>query len=85
MNIIKIDESWELEISNNVTLIEITKNESKKAKNEFVRSPRGYYGHVDEALKSYLKKASNPKKDIYDIVILIEKNVANLKAKGIIK
>ena len=85
MNIIKIDESWELEISNNVTLIEITKNESKKAKNEFVRSSRGYYGHVDEALKSYLRKSINPKKGIYDIVMLIEKNVANLKAKGIIK
>tara|TARA_R110002020_G_scaffold148592_1_gene324478 strand:+ start:255 stop:512 length:258 start_codon:yes stop_codon:yes gene_type:complete len=85
MNIIKIDESWEMEVSNNVTLIEITKNESKKAKNEFVRSVRGYHGHIDEALKSYLRKAIKPNNEVSEIIDIIETNVKSLKSKGLIK
>ena len=82
---VKIADNWEMEISGTVTLIEITKNESKKAKNEFIRNVRGYYGHVDEALKSYLRKAIKPNAAVSEIVDIIESNVANLKARGVIK
>jgi len=85
MNIVKIDDQWDLEIGTNVTLIEITPNTAKKAKSEFTRSSRGYHAHVDEALKSYLRKAIKPNKEVSEIIDIIESNVANLKAKGIIK
>ena len=82
---ITIDESWHMEIGSSITLIEKVKTDNPKAKNEFSYISRGYYGHVDEALKSYLRKSINPKSSISDIVELIEKNVANLKARKVIK
>lgn len=80
-----IDQNWELEITSTVTLIEIVKNTGKDAKNEFVRHTRGYYSHVDEALKSYLRKAIKPSSDVSEIVAIIESNVKNLKVKGLVK
>ncbi len=85
MNVIKIDSTWEIEIGNNVTLIEITKNKSPKARNEFTRLTRGYYAHIDEALNAYMRKAINPNSEVSEIIDIIESNIKNLKAKGIIK
>lgn len=84
-NIIKIDDIWSLEIgSSSVTLLERTKNNAKNAKSEYSSKVRGYYGHVDEALKSYLRKSINPVSEVSEIVELIESSVSKLKAKGII-
>jgi len=80
-NEIKIDDTWSLEIGGTVALIEMT---PKKKDLEFSRNVRGYYGHVDEALKSYLRKSINPISEVSEIVALIESNVSKLKAKGII-
>jgi len=85
MNIVKIDDQWELEVGANVSLIEITPNTAKNAKSDFTRSVRGYYAHVDEALRSYLRKAIKPNKEVSEIIDIIESNVKNLKARGIIK
>ena len=82
---VKIDDTWSLEIGGSVTLIERTENTAKNAKNEFTSKVRGYYGHVDEALKSYLRKSINPVSEVSEIVELIESNVSKLKAKGLIR
>ena len=84
-NQIKIDETWSLEIGkSSVTLFEQKETKQKNAKTEHRQVIRGYYGHIDEALKSYLRKSINPVSEVAEIVELIESNVSKLKAKGII-
>lgn len=82
---VKIDENWSLEIGSHVTLIERTENKLKRAKNVWVNTTRGHYGHVDEALKAYLRKAINPINEVSEILEVMERNINNLKSKGIIK
>ena len=82
--IVKIDDTWSLEIGRSVTLLERAENNSKNANSEYSSRVRGYYGHVDEALKSYLRKSINPISEVSEIVELIESNVRNLKARKLI-
>lgn len=85
-NEIKIDESWYLDIGPSyVRLFQKTETKRDDAKHEYHDRTRGFYGHIDEALKSYLRKSINPIESIVDIVDMIERNVNNLKAKGLIK
>jgi len=83
---IKIDETWSLnKLSNCYQLVK--KVISSKGKNEGkeISISKGYYAHIDEALKGYLQKSLEPKEDIKELFSQIEniknniKNLENLK------
>ena len=83
---VKIDDIWFLDIGPSyVRLFQKTKTKRADAKHAYHERTRGFFGHVDEALKSYLRKSINPVSEVSEIVELIESNVSKLKAKGLIK
>ena len=72
MTTITIDEKWSMQIASNITLLEEVEPEGTLAKHSTRQIVRGYYAHVDEALKSYLRKSINPSKEVIEIVEKID-------------
>ena len=82
---LKIDDSWELDMSSpiNITLIELKPNDHPKAKSPVSRSVRGYYAHIDEALKAYARKSPYPCKTVEEYIMKMDQALENiLKFKG---
>ena len=85
MKVVNIDDIWSIEMGSCVVLIEEVKTTNPKAKNPISRLIRGYYGHVDEALRAYLRKSIRPNSEIAEIVTLIEDRIESIsKTKEVI-
>lgn len=78
--LIIIDKNWVLKYTQNqYTLIEIMESNHPKSKSEITQQNRGYYAHIDEALKAYLRKSIQPCDSIHEIVALIESGLVKIE------
>ncbi len=79
-DLIIIDAEWCLRFTQNqYTLIEIVDNNNHNAKTHKSQQNRGYYAHIDEALKAYLRKSLNPQNSIHEIVAMIESGLVKIE------
>lgn len=70
---IVIDDIWSLEIStHDIKLIETIESTHHKSIGEKVERIRGYYAHIDEALRSYIKKSITPNFQVFEILEKID-------------
>lgn len=76
-----IDDEWQLQIkSTDVTLMQTSTNEQGKT----TFNTRGYYAHVDEALKAYLRKCISPNQEVIECLDQMETaltKINNIKVK----
>lgn len=68
-----IDDTWKMSISSNdVQLIECVESTHPKANNPYSDHTRGYYAHIDDALRAYLRKSINPNFQVFEILDKID-------------
>ena len=71
-----VDDEWKLHISSSqISLVQCGLN--RKTGNE-TESIRGYYAHIDDALRAYLRKSINPNFQVFEVLDKIDRALESI-------